>query len=855
MSGLFVEQSLNRAKSLIYNGEVLEAFKVYKAIIKRFPNNERAKLAIKKLQPPQAKIDKLLKYYQSGKYNDAEILANNLTKNFPWNSLCWQVLGAILMQSGRVKESILPFEKNLLLNPRDAVAHSNLGIALKELGEYEKAEKILRQAILFNSEYASAYNNLGATLIELDKLVEAEKFLKKAISLKNDFVEGYTNLGKIHYKLNRLHEAEEDFKKAILLKPDHYENYNNLGITLKKLEKLDDSEIFLRKAISLKPDDFQAYNNLGVTLQQMSRLEEAILSYKNSIRLKYEFAEAHNNLGTAFKELGKLEDSEKSLRRSIELKKDFEEAYNNLGNTLRGMNKFDDAEANYQQALKLNPEFANAYSNLGCLLHSRGLSNRSKECFSTAIYLKPENVSYRWDYAINQLSKVYENHEDYKDSLEKLKVELLNLNKFLSFEKMDEAAKSVGKSYPYYLAYYENDNKNLLERHGKICHRVMNHWLQKQCISRKNINFNKNKSRKIKVGIISAHISYHSVWNAFLKGIVKNLNKEKFELHIFSLGKKYDNETSIAQSNAKYFYYKEIGTFQWVNKIIDSKIDIAFYPEIGMNQQTIQLASMRLAPVQVCSWGHPETTGLPTIDYYISSEFLETSTSYKFYTEKLFKLPGLGYYFEPSSLEFSEINLSDLGINDKFPIILCLGEPNKFSPSYDWVLIEIIKRIKNCQLVFMDDFHGASEILKNRLKLTIEDAGLVFNNHIIFIPQQSRKGFSSIMKKANLLLDTIGFSGMNTAMQAIGCSLPIITRIGNFQRTRHASAILKTINLEELITNTEQEYIDLVEKIILDDEFKNTIQKKIKNNENLLYRNKNVILALEDFFQNIGNVK
>ena len=67
------------------------------------------------------------------------------------------------------------------------------------------------------------------------------------------------------------------------------------------------------------------------------------------------------------------------------------------------------------------------------------------------------------------------------------------------------------------------------------------------------------------------------------------------------------------------------------------------------------------------------------------------------------------------------------------------------------------------------------------------------------------------MKKADVLLDTIGFSGMNTAMQAIGCGLPIITRIGNFQRTRHASAILKTINVEELITNTEEEYINLMQ--------------------------------------------
>jgi predicted O-linked N-acetylglucosamine transferase (SPINDLY family) len=93
---------------------------------------------------------------------------------------------------------------------------------------------------------------------------------------------------------------------------------------------------------------------------------------------------------------------------------------------------------------------------------------------------------------------------------------------------------------------------------------------------------------------------------------------------------------------------------------------------------------------------------------------------------------------------------------------------------------------------------------------------------------------------------------MNTAMQAIGCGLPIITREGQFQRTKHVSAILKTIEAEELIAQTEEEYIDLVEKFFFDQEFQNAIKLKIKNKENYLYRNKSAIRELEDFFINVG---
>ena len=271
-----------------------------------------------------------------------------------------------------------------------------------------------------------------------------------------------------------------------------------------------------------------------------------------------------------------------------------------------------------------------------------------------------------------------------------------------------------------------------------------------------------------------------------------------------------------------------------------------------MDKLTIQLASMRLAPVQVTSFGHPETSGLNTIDYYVSSELLETSESKMFYTEKLIELPGLGYYFEPPTLEPAEMNMSERGINPNLPLILCLGAPNKFSPFYDWVYVEIIKRVNGCQLVFVNDRHGTSEILKMRLKNKIEQAGLIYEKHVIFIPELSREGYSALMNKADLLLDPIGFSGANTTLHAIGCGLPVVTREGKFQRTKHASAILRSLEIEELITCTEEDYINLVEKIILDDGFTNNLKSKIKSNENYLYKNKKPIRALENFFESVG---
>ena len=65
--------------------------------------------------------------------------------------------------------------------------------------------------------------------------------------------------------------------------------------------------------------------------------------------------------------------------------------------------------------------------------------------------------------------------------------------------------------------------------------------------------------------------------------------------------------------------------------------------------------------------------------------------------------------------------------------------------------------------------------------------------------------------------------------------------------------ILKTIDIDELVAKTEEEYINLVEKLLSDKKFRNNIKLKIKENEKDLYRNEISIRALEDFFQSAGD--
>ena len=191
------------------------------------------------VEPSQDQVNGLLVHYQAGRFQQAEEVATSLTQQFPKHPFGWKVLGAVLQQTGRLNESLLPMQESVDLSPQDAEAHSNLGITLKELGRLDDAEARYRKAIALKPDYAEAHSNLGVTLEEIGRLDDAEASYKEAITLRPDYAEAHYNLGKTLLELGRLDDAEASYGEAIALKPDFAEAHRNLA-TMKKFSSEDE---------------------------------------------------------------------------------------------------------------------------------------------------------------------------------------------------------------------------------------------------------------------------------------------------------------------------------------------------------------------------------------------------------------------------------------------------------------------------------------------------------------------------------------------------------------------------------------------------------------------------------------
>jgi predicted O-linked N-acetylglucosamine transferase (SPINDLY family) len=781
-------------------------------------------------------------YYHTKKFDKSKyFLEKSLEKVEVKNKdEIYSKLGDLALALNQLDVAIKNYTDALLINQNNFGAVVNLSVCYMRTNKFKKAIEGFNQAKIIEKNNFAIYINSGLSNYQLGLYEESIDDLKIALEINPNSALAYFHLGNGYLSLENYNQAEQSYKKSLQIDQLLIKSYINLGVIYQRTKRNELAVDVFTQAINLDSNSYIAFNNRGSSLKELGLYDKAISDYLISIKINDFYHESLSNIATTYLDINQLTLALEYIEKALNVKPDFERGLFIKGLILNQMNNKFDALKIFLEIERKNKKFAENYNLIGLILTELGHNKASREYHNRALELEPASLKYNWDAAFSEIPVIIGNDDNYDSIVINFEKKLLALENVIKENNEENFESIVGRTQPYYLAYLNNNNKDLLMRYGNICRSIM---------SKYDITNYDNKSfrNKLKFGIVSANIRYHSVWNAFLKGIVTKINKESIDLNVYYLDSKFDSETQLALANANKFEYGIKTLKDWIDIIKKDNLDVILYPEIGMNQKSLQLASIRLAKTQLTSWGHPETSGLPTLDYFLSSVLTEDESSQNNYSEKLIKLSNLGCFFEPPSLEADLVNFQDLGIKNNRNILLCLGLPNKFHPENDWIYIELIKRVKNVQLVFMKDGTGGYQILENRLKAAFSRSQLNYTEFVVFIPYLSRMGFNALMQKGTILLDTLYFSHFNTSMQALGNGTPVVTRYGNYMRSRATSAMLKVMDLNELIANSDIEYIEIIIKLTKDNYFYNFIKSKITNNVQKLYRDMTPIKELEQF--------
>lgn len=276
--------------------------------------------------------------------------------------------------------------------------------------------------------------------------------------------------------------------------------------------------------------------------------------------------------------------------------------------------------------------------------------------------------------------------------------------------------------------------------------------------------------------------------------------------------------------------------------------DLIFFSEVLADQvlQTF-LASQRLAPVQVTSWLSSGTTGIPTIDYFISSQHLEQHQAQRFYSEQLILIEPIPSYIVPPTTPPTPPR-SDYGLPEKGALYICPHLLLKLHPDFDLALAGILENDPEGVLVLLA--RPALDNLRNKILARFESQFPHLMERIWFVPTMDSESFHGLMQIADVLLDPFYFGGGTTSFEAFALNVPIITWPGERLHGRITYGFYQQMGISELVALSPEDYVQKAVQTATDTSFNRAMRQKIARQKHHIFRQAEAVTALEQALEN-----
>jgi predicted O-linked N-acetylglucosamine transferase (SPINDLY family) len=572
-----------------------------------------------------------------------------------------------------------------------------------------------------------------------------------------------------------------------------------------------------QRCVQLAPRNPGAQDYLGIACRRVGLLEQAAAALQASLQLRPGHLSTQANLANVWRELGRWPEALRLYEAVLQVEPGkldvaqaprFAEAHNALGAVLQAMNRLPEAEVAFRTAVALQPDMPDAVANLVLVLHNLGKLQEMRGHLGRAVALAPASSRVRLIELVAALPKVLCDSQEGLDSLARFDAGLAAYADWRAAALRDASLRQdTLASLPFYLAYRPGNHRDRLARFADVTSQGRR-WARAP-----GAPAARRPGGAISLGIVSAHIRRHSVWDIVLKGLIQHLDRDAFELTIYHLGPLEDEETRFARSAAAQWRDAAslTGHQGWADLIAADGQDALYYPEIGMHPGCYELAQQRLAPLQAAGWGHPVTTGIAAMDLFFSGELIEPPDGQDHYRETLVRLPGTGCCttaFEGAAAPSPA--LAEALAASPGPSFLIAQSVVKFDPEFDTLLPEIAWRVGPCRFLIpvADAMQEPAQLLAARLSQAFAHAGLDAARHLAFLPWLGEAEFRHALQACTVFLDCPAFSGYTTAWKALREGIPVVTWEGPFMRQRLAAGLLRKTGLHELVATSPGEYVD-----------------------------------------------
>lgn len=448
----------------------------------------------------------------------------------------------------------------------------------------------------------------------------------------------------------------------------------------------------------------------------------------------------------------------------------------------------------------------NGHKTLITLLQDSGLPNEAEVHLRAALALQPTEPSLKIK-SVLMIPGVYESLEhlvQVRSNLE-ARLDLLLTDKSLTLTALDEFSLSP----TFFLVYQGQNDAEYLSKLNTVYARAHPALVETLLpipaavsTARRTLTAT---GKRLRVGFVSAHFRRHSICKLFC-GIITGLSKELFDVYVFSALQE-SREDDYSKALARKVSFVRVGLTVIRNRaeVTSRNIDVLVFLDVGMDPATTAWAAARLSPIQICVWGHPSTTGMASMDFFVSSQLFHASShASSAFSEQLVQLSSLGFYFpRPNTTSHAEnpawlwqrpaeywAQLSEMVATSQLAqllqkrtagarLLLCPQYLPKLHPVFDDFLLALIQR-PDVLLVLLDSPKKRQwrRTIENRWRNRMDNDPTVesiFKDRVFWLAPMDPDQWLTLLALGDVMLDPFPFGGGVTSLESLAVCTPVVT--------------------------------------------------------------------------------
>ena len=596
----------------------------------------------------------------------------------------------------------------------------------------------------------------------------------------------------------------------------------------------------LREALAHHPALAAAHRNLAALLHQAGRVAEARDALRQAVSVLPDDAALWVRLARLQADLGEAAASLASLARTEAAGPPDATTWAMIGAQFAEYGRWADAERALERAAGLAPGEPEIESRLAHARQENGHNEAALQALARGRARHPANLNLAVDEALF-LPQVCDSVADMARWRERYAAGLERLSADTPAWLRSAAQVFALNHHNFLLAYQGEDDLALQRRYSAFLARLAGAARPDLCAPRR-ASF--DGGRRLRVGFASG-IFRDCTAGRYFERWVTGLDARRFERFVYHTAPVTDDFTRRIAAGCEHFAALRGTDAQTAARIAADDLDVLVQPEVGMTPLSYLLAALRLAPVQVAGWGHPVTTGGAEVDHYLTCAAMEPPDAAAHYSERLVALPGLGvdYAMPPAPAPAAR---AALGLPEAGRLYMCPQSLFKVHPAMDALFAQLLAADEAGVLVFFQSPSRAiTQQLAQRMQRALAAAGIAARGQVKFLPRLAAGDFRRALATADVVLDTVHWSGGNTSLDALAAGTPIVTLPGRFMRGRQTAAMLAMAGLPELVAATRESYVRIAVEAAGRRDRNADLRERIRAGREALFERREPIAALE----------